>query len=180
MRILNRLLTLVISVALIAFGVLLAVEVVGAMVGTQPLLVDWTRAYRAGRGHSWNSNAVRIVASAVTAGGLLLLLAQLKPRRISRLGVRTDDQNTDAAVTRAGVQGALKRAAESVDGISAANVKLGRRRAKVVAHTRAGDAALHRKLTTELQAALADRLSALLLTRPPRVRVRVQARKALS
>lgn len=180
MKTLNRLLTLLVSLALVAFGVVLAVEVGAALVGAQPVLVDWTGAYQAGRTDSWSSTSVRILAAAVTAVGLLLLIAQLKPRRVSRLAVSADDPCTDAAVTRAGVRGALKRAAENVDGISAAKVKLGRRRAKVVANTRAGQAALRQELTAETQAAVSDRLSSLLLTRPPRVRARVQTRKAES
>ena len=179
MKTLNRLLTLLVSLALVAFGVVLAVEVGAALVGAQPVLVDWTGAYQAGRTDSWSSTSVRILAAAVTAVGLLLI-AQLKPRRVSRLAVSADDPCTDAAVTRAGVRGALKRAAENVDGISAAKVKLGRRRAKVVANTRAGQAALRQELTAETQAAVSDRLSSLLLTRPPRVRARVQTRKAES
>ena len=180
MKTVNRLLTLVVSVALIASGVVLAVEVVGALFGSQPVLVDWRGAYQAGRTHSWSSNPVRILASVVGAVGLLLLLAQLKPRRISRLAVSSDDPYTDAAVTRAGVRGALRRAAENVDGISAAKVKLGRRRATVVASTRADQPRLRQDLTADVHTAVIDRLTSLELTRPLQVHARVQNRKAQS
>ena len=180
MKTVNRLLTVVVSVALIAFGVVLAVEVGAALFGAPPLLVDWRGAYDAGRTDSWSSNPVRVVASVVTAVGLLLLLAQLKPRRVSRLAVSTDDRYTDAAVTRAGVRGALRRAAENVDGISGAKVRLGRRRAKVVASTRAGETGLREDLTADIRTAVIDRLTSLELTRPLRVHARVQSRKAQS
>lgn len=177
MRTVNRLLTVLVSLALVAFGVVLAVEVVVALVGADPLLVNWRGAYRAGRRDSWDSAAVRLLASALTATGLLLLLAQLKPRRISRLPVSTDDRYTDAALTRAAVRSALRRAAEEVDGISAATVKVGRRRATVVARTRASEPGLGQLLAAEVRRATGDRLTALQLHRRLRLRTRVRTRQ---
>ena len=180
MRTFNRLLTLLLSVALIAFGVVLAVEVVGALFGSHPLLLDWRGAYRAGRNNQWDSAAVRVLAGALAAAGLLLLLAQLTPRRISRLTVSSDDPHTDAAVTRAGVRRALRRAAEDVDGIRVAKVKISRRSAKVVAMTRANQPNLAEGLNAEVHVAVAERLTALQLRHPPRVRTDVRTRKAQS
>ena len=82
------------------------------------------------------------------------------------------------AVTRAGVRTALRLAAEGVDGISSAKVTLRRRRAKVVASTRASQAELHQELDADVLTAVGDRLTGLELTRPLRVRTRVQTRKA--
>ena len=178
MKTLNRLLTLLLSVALITFGVVLAVEVVGALFGSHPLLVDWRGAYRAGRSDRWDSAIVRVLASAVAVVGLLLLLAQLKPRRISRLVVSSDDPHTHAAVTRAGVHSALRRAAEDVDGISTAKVKITRRSAKVVASSRARQPSLAQNLNADVQVAVAERLTALQLRHPPRVRASVHTRRA--
>ena len=180
MKAFNRLLTLLLSVALIGFGVVLAVEVVGALFGSHPLLIDWRGAYRAGRSDRWDSAIVRVLASAIALVGLLLLLAQLKPRRISRLTVSSDDPHTDAALTRAGVRSALRRAAEDVDGISAAKVKISRRSAKVVASTRASQPSLGQTLNADVQVAVAERLTALQLHHPPRVRTSVKTRKAQS
>lgn len=176
----NRILTLLVSITLVGFGLVLAVEVVGALFGSHPLLVDWRGAYRTGRSDRWDSASVRVLASAVTAIGLLLLLAQLKPRRISRLAVSSDDPNTDAALTRAGVRSALRRAAENVDGIRTAKVKIARRSAKVVARARASQPGLAQGLDAEVQVAVAERLTALQLRHPPRVRTSVQTRKAQS
>ncbi len=86
MRTLNRVLTLLISVAVIVAAAVLAVEVVVAVFGLHPLLLDWRTAYRAGRTDAWDSTIVRVIAAAVALVGLLLLAAQLKPRRLRRLG----------------------------------------------------------------------------------------------
>ena len=58
---------------------------------------------------------------------------ELKPRRVTRLPLRSGDEATDAAVTRRGLAGTLRAAATGVDGISSAAVKVRRRRARVTA-----------------------------------------------
>jgi len=180
MRGLNRVLTLLVSVAVIAAAVVLAVEVVVAVFGSHPLMLDWRAAYRAGRTDAWDSTVVRVIAGAVALVGLLLLVVELKPRRVRRLKVNSADANTDAAVTRAGVRSALRRAALDVDGISSAKVKLGRRTAKVSASSRAGQAGLAQDLNTEVGAAVTDRLASLQLRCAPRARTSVQTRKVRS
>jgi len=176
MRTLNRVLTLLVSVAVIVAAAVLAVEVVVAVLGLHPLLLDW----RAGRTDAWDSTIVRVIAGAVALVGLLLLAAQLKPRRVRRLKVSSQDANTDAALTRAGVRSALRRAATDVDGINSAKVKLGRRTAKVTASSRASQAGLAQDLTTEVRTAVADRLASLQLRHAPRARTSVQTRKVRS
>jgi len=178
MRTLNRLLTLLVSVALITFGLVLALEVAVAVFGAHPALLDWRPAYRAGRSDTWDSTAVRVLAGSLALAGLILLLIELKPRRVRRLRVGSQDPNTDAALTRAGLRSALRRAAEDVDGITKASVKLSRRTAKVTATSRAGQAELAATLDTEVRTAVSDRLGALQLRRPPRPRTRVLTRKA--
>jgi len=180
MRTLNRVLTLLVSVAVIVAAAVLVVEVVVAVLGLHPLLLDWRGAYRAGRTDAWDSTIVRVIAGAVALVGLLLLAAQLKPRRVRRLKVSSQDANTDAALTRAGVRSALRRAATDVDGINSAKVKLGRRTAKVTASSRASQAGLAQDLNTEVGTAVADRLASLQLRHARRARTSVQTRKVRS
>lgn len=177
MKTLNRVLTLLVALVLAVFGIVLAVEAVVTVFGSNPVLVDWRPAYRSGRTDTWDSTIVRTVAVVVTVVGLILLLLELKPRRVRRLRVSSQDPNTDAAVTRAGLRSALRRAAEGVDGITRASVKVGRRTAKVTAQSRGGQAQLASGLDAEVREAVTDRLAALQLRRPPRPRTSVQTRK---
>jgi len=101
-------------------------------------------------------------------------------RLVRRLKVSSQDANTDAALTRAGVCSALRRAALDVDGINSAKVKLGRRTAKVTASSRASQAGLAQDLTSEVRTAVADRLASLQLRHAPRPRSSVQTRKVRS
>ena len=63
----------------------------------------------------------------------LILALELKPRRVTRLPLRSAHDATDAAVTRGGLAGTLRAAATGVDGISSAAVTVRRRRARVTA-----------------------------------------------
>ncbi len=90
-------LTVLVSVAVIVAASVLAVEVVVAVFGLHPLLLDWWGAYRAGCGHAWDSTIVRVIAAAGALVGLLLLAAQLKPRRVRGIEVSSQDASTDTA-----------------------------------------------------------------------------------
>ena len=53
------------------------------------------------------------------AVGLLLLIVELKRPKVRRLALQSDDEATDAAITRKGLTGTLRAAASDVDGGSA-------------------------------------------------------------
>ena len=76
---------------------------------------------------------VRVWSAILIVVGALILTLELKPRRVTRLPLRSGDDATDAAVTRRGLAGMLRAAATGVDGISSATVKVRRRRARVTA-----------------------------------------------
>ena len=108
--------------------------------------------------------------------GAVILAVELKPRRVTRLPLRSGNDATDAAVTRRGLAGTLRAAATGVDGVSAAAVTVRRRRARVsataAARGRAATEALRQPVTQVLQ----DRLDGLDLRQPPRLKVRVYSR----
>ena len=177
MRFVERLLSLLLALAVIAGAVVLALEVGRAVADQAPLLVQWRDAYTSGTTNPWDSSAARIVASVVLAVGLLLLLAELKPRRAPRLPMTGSDPGVDAAITRRSLRATLLNAAEGVDGISAAKGKVGRRTATVRATSRLGSADTAKALTGELEGALRTRLDGLQLAKPPRLRARVAPRR---
>lgn len=177
MRVVERFLSLLLALAVVAGAVLLALEVGWAVAGQDPLLVRWRSAYTSGTTSTWDSTPARIVAVALTAVGLLLLLAELKPRRAPRLQMVGTDPAIDAAITRRSLRSTLLHGAQQVDGISGAKVKVSKRKATVTAVSRLGSADTARGLTGELEAALQARLDALQLARTPRLRTRVSPRR---
>ena len=174
MRLVNRLLAALLSLALIVAGVLVVVEVVAQRLGRNPAIVDWQQLHDWAKRTPWQQGSVRVACIVLAILGLLLLVAELKRSRPSRLAVRSDA--TDAAYTRRGVAATIRSAVSEVDGINSASVSVSRRKVKVAATT-AGlqpfTAETLREPTTE---AARQRLDALELQAPPALSVQVSTR----
>ncbi|MGI8760219.1 MAG: DUF6286 domain-containing protein [Jatrophihabitantaceae bacterium] len=176
MRLLNRPLAFVLALALTATGVIVIIEVIAFAVHARPVVVPWTTWYRWAERTHWKAGVVRFWSVVLIVVGAVVLLIELKPRRVRRLGVRSDNADTDAAMTRGGLAGALRASVTDVDGISRATVSVKRHRVRVAAKAAARDAAGAAALTDPVTAAVDARLQELQLVHPPRVRVRVSAR----
>lgn len=173
MRLVNRPLAFILAAALIAGCVIVIAEVIGFAAGRSPLLVHWTIWYHWAHKTRWDALVVRVWSAILIVVGLLMLAVELKPRRVTRLPLRSGNDATDAAVTRRGLAGMLRAAAIGVDGISRASVKVHRRRARIMATSAARGRAAAEPLTEPVTQALRGRLDALELRHPPRLRVRV-------
>jgi hypothetical protein len=174
MRLINRPLAFILAAALAAASIILIVEVVAfALHATSPLIVHWTTWYHWAGRTRWNALVVTIWSIILIIAGALMLAPQLKPRRVTRLKLRSDDKATDAAITRGGLAGALRAAALDIDGISKAAVRVRRRRARITATAAARDRAAADTLRQPVTDAASRRLDDLQLRHPPRLRVRV-------
>lgn len=177
MRVVERFLSLLLALAIVVGSVLLALEVGWAVAGKPPLLVPWRSAYTSGTSNAWDTAPARILAIALLVVGLLLLLAELKPRRTPRLKMTSSDPIVDAAITRRSLRSTLLNGARQVDGVSGAKAKVSKRKATVSATSRLGSADTAKSLTGELEDALRARLDALQLAKPPKLRARVAPRR---
>ena len=173
MRLVNRPLAFILAAALIAASVVVIAEVIGLAAHRSPLLVHWTTWYHWARKTRWDTLVVRVWSAILIAVGALVLVLELKPRRITRLPLQSGDDATDAAVTRRGLAGILRAAATSVDGISKATVKVRRCRARVTAASAARGRPAATALTEPVTQALHSQLDSLDLRHPPRLKVRV-------
>lgn len=167
----NRVLSVLFAFALIALGVLIPTEIIRAALGKRHWLLPWERLTSDLTKNSWQASPVRAVLIGVTVVGLLLLIAQLKPRRPNTLPLSASPPGVDASITRRSLQHTLQRAAGDVDGVLSAKAKVGRRKAKVTAEAFLRD-------TTGLQEQVAERVTgrveSLSLAHPPRLTVRMQ------
>lgn len=170
----NRVLAVLFAVGLIALGVLVPGEVVKGALGKGHWLLPWENLTTDLTRNSWQAGPVRAVLVGVAVVGLLLLLAELKPRRPSTLPLTPLTAGVDAGTTRRSLRHALQRAAREVDGVSGAHVKVGRRKAKVTAraHLRSTDG-----LTEQVSEHVSSRLASLGLVKAPQVAVKVQKGK---
>jgi hypothetical protein len=167
------------SLALIAAGVLLIIEVIAGRVGNRPAVVDWRPAYDWAKRTTWNAGSIRVACAVLIVFGLALLIAELKPARVSRLAAdpaQAGAAGIDTAYTRRGLAAAVRSAVTGVDGVRGASVKVRRRKVTVAATTTARDKTTARSLRDPIVAAARQRLTALKLRRTPAVSVRVTPR----
>ncbi|NUR52381.1 MAG: alkaline shock response membrane anchor protein AmaP [Hamadaea sp.] len=174
-KIVNRLLGIVVALALIAVSVVAIIEVVAAAVGARPVLVDWPSALDWARRTRWDDTALKATGLLLALAGIALLLFELWPSRVRRLPVDSPDANMDAAVTRRGLAQDMTAAAGEVDGVTPERVKVGRNRIRVLASAR--DSLPERVTLQEDVAASASRhLDRMRLSRRPRLNVTVAGR----
>jgi Family of unknown function (DUF6286) len=181
MRHANRLLAALLSLALVAASVLLIIEVIADRVNHRPAIVHWDRAYHWAQHTTWNAGSVRVTCVILIVAGLVLLIAELKPARVSRLAadpVQAGMAGIDTAYTRRGLAAAIRSAVTGVDGVRAASVKVSRRHVTVTAAAAARDRAAARSLREPVSAAARQRLTTLQLRRAPSVSVRVTPRSS--
>jgi Family of unknown function (DUF6286) len=176
MRVANRPLAFVLAAALLACSVVIIAEVIGFAVHRSPLLVHWTTWQDWARSTRWDAFVVRVWATVLMVVGLVLVVLEFKPRRVTRLPLLAVGQATDATVTRRGLARILRTEATGVDGITGATVRVRRRRARVTAASGARGRAAAGVLTEPVTQALGARLDGLGLRHAPRLTVRVVPR----
>lgn len=178
MRLVNRLLAALLSLFLIITGVLLIIEVIADRIDHKPALMHWHPFYNWAGRTEWQAGAVRVICIMLILVGLVLLVAELKRPRVSRLRLTEGVSGIDTAYTRRGVAAAVKAAVGGVDGIRAVSVKVQRRKVKVVAMAGAQDKAAADNLKQPVISAAQDRLETLTLRSAPAVSVTVNPRSS--
>jgi hypothetical protein len=176
LRLLNRPLAFVLAAALIAASVILIAEVIAFAVHAGPVVVHWPTWYRWAGRTRWDDLVVKVWSVILIIAGMLLLAMELKPRRVTRLRLRSEVKATNAAMTRSGLAGVLRAAALDIDGISSAAVTVRRRWARVAAISAARGRPAAAALKEPVAASVRRRLDDLQLRRPPRLKVRVSSR----
>jgi hypothetical protein len=176
MRVINRPLAFIFAAALAVASVILIIEVIAFAVHTGPVLVHWSTWDSWARRTRWDAVVIKVWSVILIVFGALVLAFELKPGRVARLRLRSDEKATDPAMTRRGLAGALRAAATDIDGISQAAVTVRRRRARVAAKSAARGSAAANALKQPVSQAVRRRLDDLQMHHPPRLRVRVTPR----
>jgi Ni/Fe-hydrogenase subunit HybB-like protein len=179
MRVVNRPLAFILAAALAVAAVLVIVEVIGVAVNHGgPLVVPWTTWYRWASRTRWNQLVIQFWSAILIAIGVVVLALELKPPRVTRMSLRSRHDATHAAVTRRGLANTLRSAATGIDGVSAAAVTVGRRRARVTATAAARGRTAAEALRQPVTQALQGRLDAMGLRHPPSLTVCVNTRSS--
>jgi hypothetical protein len=179
MRLVNRVLAALLSLALLAAAVLLIATVVADRTSHHQGIVHWRATYHWAMTTTWDAGAIRVICGILILVGLVLLIAELKPARVSRLPADRSEAGADGidtAYTRRGLAAAIRSAVTAVDGVRSTSVEVKRRKVKIAATASAQDRAVARSLRDPITDAVRQRLSALKLRRTLSVSVRVAPR----
>ncbi|MEV7012734.1 DUF6286 domain-containing protein [Streptosporangium sp. NPDC051022] len=159
------------AVLMAALGVVVAAEVISGLLG-HPLrwvpydrLLSWTSSIR------WDDSRVLLSGAVIALLGLLLVLLALIPGRPRLIPVRTGDPNLIIGMHPRGFTRALAHAAERVQGVDHARVRLRGRTAEVTARSPLRDPA---EMTEAVRQAVTARIADLspLKNYPVRVNLR--------
>jgi hypothetical protein len=177
MRILNRLLVALLSLAIAGAGLLTAAEVLVARTSwphDPPLVVPYDHWLRVLRPHTWDQTAVRLICIGVLIIGVLLVVAAAtaQERRMPLVSAHPD---VEMSTTRRALARALRKDASQVDGVATVSSRVSRRTARVVATIRIGDEGA---VERELQSRLTERLESISLAGTPRLGVTVKTRRS--
>jgi len=174
MRLINRPLAALLSLALIAAGALLVVEVTANRLFNRAALVNWHWLYDWAERTSWTQGSIRVGSIVLAIVGLVLLLAEIRRDAQQRLPIGSEV--TDAAFTRRGVATTIRRAVCDVDGVNHATVTVKRRKVAVSANTASSQPLSATSVCESVTAAARQRLDSLELSPAPRLFVRVTTR----
>ncbi len=172
LRLVNRLLATLLSLALVAAVVVLLAELVQWVRDAPSLLVPW---------RDWGPDlasvrvedaGLMVVAGVATAVGLLLLVFELTPHGPASRPTEPLGPDVTTVATAAGLRSAAVTAARDVPGVRTASASVRRRSVRVRAGTRARDRVP--ELTQQVRESVQSSLDELQLTRPLSVRVDVE------
>ena len=147
-RLVNRAVAAAIALTLLLGGLVVAVEIVVAGIGSDPWVLPHDRWYREGRTSAWSSPEARWLFLGLVAAGLLLLGLQLARRRTDALPL-AGSQPHPAEVSRRSLERSLARTAQRVDGVASARASVSPARARV-------QAATNRRLVKDLEPRVAE------------------------
>ena len=166
MRIVSRAAAALVALGLLVGGLLVVVEIVTQVWRHRPWIIPYDDWYRSGVTDPWSSQPARWVCLALVAGGIALLVVVFARRKPGSLPL---DETAD--VQRASLERALARAADGVDGVERASVRVSGSSVEVAVKTsrhEPGD------LGERVDAAVAERIATVGLPEAPTVSVAVK------
>ncbi|CAN5608908.1 hypothetical protein BH18ACT1_BH18ACT1_09560 [soil metagenome] len=158
MRIVTRLVSTLLALALLVGGALAVLEITAAGLGRDDHLVlpwrDWRQTLL---DTPWEDFAVRLVCAVLVALGLLLLFLLVAPRRPRAVALAPRVDGATADLDRSGLERWLAVRVSKADGVASSSVRVRGGKAKVQAVTPAREtAAVEQAVTTTADAALAE------------------------
>jgi hypothetical protein len=163
----------IVAVLLLAAGIYAAVQAIYLYVHGSPWLLDAPAIADRLHRSSWQDPAVTAAAAVLTVIGLWLLILAVAPAAPTLTALHEPDPSMSTGITPGGMSRTLAAAAQHTDGVSRAEVRLGRGTAATTVITPLRH---HEALPGAVSAAVTDRVAQLDPVRGYAVRVRVARR----
>lgn len=171
MRILDRALSAALALALLAGGLVTAVELVLAGFDRSPWLIPYDRWLATARTTPWSDAGVRLFCAGLVVAGLSLLVVEGLRRRPDAFALAAQGSGVAAELDRRKLERWLVEQVEQVEGVVHAGAKVGARAAMVEVSSVGRDTAPVAVGVKEHAGRCLDQLG---LDRPPRLRVKVR------
>ncbi len=169
MRLINRLISLLLWLAVAIVGVLVVIEIMLGLLGRPGLIVQRADlAAWVGRS-SWADPTPVLVGLVALLIGVLLVVAQLAPRRPTTWPGRSGREGRSLHYERSGLQNHVRAVAERAREVEAAKVRLKKRKLKVRLDVIESAEPTQVKETTRQR--ISEALQALRVEDPPQLRV---------
>jgi hypothetical protein len=173
-RTLDRVLAVLLGVTGLVLGVLVVVEVVAAALGRPAVVLPYGPVAGWLRDQPWSGAAVLAVAVGLLVLGLVLLLAELTPRRRTDLVLTGDDPAVTTTLSTRSLGRVLEAAATATPGVERASARARSRRARLSVRVPVRDPGEAARIGREAEANATTALEELRLRRTPRLRVRTR------
>lgn len=176
MAIVNRIVLLLLLLALLAAVVLAVVELMLVGLGQPALLVRPGEVEDAVRGATWQDPTVQLATAVAGLVGLLLVVAQLKPRRPDTVETEPLTEGRHIVLDRHGMEAEIERRVVAHDDVVAAHVRWRRFRLRVRCDLYAD--ADRRAAAEPIEQLVKEELDRREVRDPPRVSVRTRKSEA--
>ena len=175
MRAVDRVLALLLGLAGLAFGVLVVAEVINAALNRPALFLPYRQAASFLRERPWSDGLVITIAALLLAVGLLLLIAELRPRRRAHLVLQPLDPQVTTTLSTRSVARVLENAAVHTAGVQRARATVRGRRVRLRLDVPARESA---DIANQAERNARSALDGLQLRRSPRLTVRTTRENA--
>ena len=136
MRVTTRIASTLLAALLAVASLVALAELALAAFGRAPWLVDWRAAETFGQEHSWDDAAVRLIAVALLAAGVVLVVAALRPRPPVTLESDASTEHVQLRIRTRSLEQLLDREIGRVDGVAGSTSHWDARSVTVRATTR--------------------------------------------
>jgi len=172
-RVLNRAVSAVLAVVLLAGGLLVAIEILAGFLGReQPLVLQWDDWYRSATSTPWSDPDLRLAFVLMIVAGVLLLLLEAAARRPQAIPMVGHDGAAFADLDRRGLERWLGARLATVDGVSGTKIRITKKGATVDATTPGRET---ERVRDQLRVEAGSALDELELARPLPLKVRVSS-----